>query len=213
MTRNPWHWIIDEPKFTYAEKLVALVYVRHQNRTGWAWPSPERISRLCGLSRSKVYEAITSLRSKNALRVLDEGYLTKYRVEQIQGLLFAPPDLREIDCENLVEGKSKTSGKTVDGCEKPSTTWNFRPPGGLEDRIEPEDRKPKPSRAHPARGSQLWKLDAKAKRIIAEIQYLRATTVGCGPSDLGQIEYTERRIEQLRMELGRIGCHAIEKAG
>lgn len=207
MTENPWHWIIDEPKFTYAEKLVALVYVRHQNRTGWAWPSPGRISRLCGLSKSTVQRAIKSLKAKNAIEndIAEDGFVS-YRIRQSQGLLFS-----------TANSVWKSCGNTDNACanQRPGGVTQTR--GGVtqtpEVRIEPEDQKPKPSRAHPARGSQLWKLDAKAKRIIAEIQYLRATIVGCGPSDLGQIEYTERRIEQLRMELERIGCYEIEKAG
>lgn len=204
---NWWHWIIDEPKFTYAEKLVALVYVRHQGRTGWSWPSPGRISRLCGLSKTTVWRATRSLEAKNAIEkdIAEDGFVS-YRIRQSQGLLFS-----------TANSMWKSSGNADNAGANQSLGGFTRKQGGFtqkpEVRIEPEDRKPKPSRAHPARGSQLWKLDAKAKRLIAEIQYLRTTIVGCGPSDLGQIEYTERRIGQLRMELERIGCYEIEKAG
>ena len=200
--QNPWHWIIDEPKFSYAEKLVAIVFVRHQDRSGWSWPSAERISRLAGLSRSKVYEAIASLRQKNALRSRQDGYLTKFRIEQVQGLLFAPPDQRQIDREEVVE---IGTGKTVDGCGNPSTWWNRCPPGGLEDRKEYEDRKSISARANPARGFPTGKVNAKQQRIIVEIERLKAAYAGAGPSDRGDIAGVERRIELLRAELARTG--------
>lgn len=207
MTNNPWHWIIDEPNFTAAEKLVAMVIKRHQSGDREAWPSLARISRLSCLSKTTVQRAIRALESKNALaktRGVD-GFV-RYRVEQTQGLLFS-----------TANSLCKSGGNTDNRCANrradvvPQTTGVV--PQTTEVRIEPEDRKPKPSRARPARGSQMWKLDAKAKRIVAEIGYLRATIVGCGPSDLGQIEYVERRVGRLRMELERIGCYEVEKAG
>ncbi|MGA3295250.1 MAG: helix-turn-helix domain-containing protein [Candidatus Acidiferrales bacterium] len=198
MTPNPWHWIVDE-NWPANEKLVALVIKRHANAEGWAWPSPERISRLSGLSRATVFRALRWLEDRVALETKIEREhgveVKKYRLLQQQGLLFS-------SANNLWES-----------CEKTEESRLSERPGSLplrrEVRTTGEDRKPKPFRAETARGN-LWKLNAKAKRILGEIEYLRATIVGAGPSY--DTSGTEQRIALLYAELDRIGCR-FEKAG
>jgi hypothetical protein len=67
-------------------------------------------------------------------------------------------------------------------------------------------------RAAPPVEKRQWNREAKAIRIIGEIERLRAATAGCGPSDRGVIARVEYRIEILREELRRCGWQD-ERAG
>ncbi|HEY0701164.1 MAG TPA: hypothetical protein VGD60_00205 [Candidatus Acidoferrales bacterium] len=59
---------------------------------------------------------------------------------------------------------------------------------------------------------RVWNRNAKAIRIVGEIERLKAIVVGAGPSDRGDVARVEYRIELLRAELGRCGWQD-ERAG
>jgi hypothetical protein len=200
LTQNPWHWIIDEPNFSANEKLVALVIKRHANKDGWSWPSAERISKLSGLSRATCYRALATLDQKAALEVDNSGAFPKYRIRQQQGLLFSTANW---GANALWEssGNDEQILCRVDENrlpERPSSLTQRR-----EVRNRSEDRKPGPSRSHPERGSNLWKWDQKARRIIREIELVKQTYAGSldGSDSAAR---RDARLDSLFAELERV---------
>jgi DNA-binding MarR family transcriptional regulator len=206
VTNNPWHWIIDEPYFSSQEKLVALVIKRHANASGWAWPSPERIARLSGLSRATVFRAIGSLEKKNILE--KDGH--RYRIVQRQGLLFSSSNSLWESCENREDILLNPVGESL-----PQRLDSL--PVRREVRTSLEDRKSKPPRAQPARAPQVWKLREKAKRLLREIDLIRETNAGTlgGFSDRTNEKITTRLIELERIgfDIRTLPFVQIEKAG
>jgi Helix-turn-helix domain len=201
VTPNPWHWIVDE-NWPANEKLVALVIKRHANAEGWAWPSPERIARLSGLSRATVFRALRWLEDKSAVETKIERGIKKYRLTQQQGLLFSSANSLWESCEKAEDDRLTQRLQSL--------------PLRREVRTTREDRKPLPLRAQTARGN-LWKLDAKARRILREIALLQEANIGAGPEVIRpgsepRANTIEQKIAGLYAELERIGCK-FEKAG
>ena len=199
MTQNPWHWIIDETNFSANEKLVALAIKRHANSAGWAWPSAERISRLTGLSRASVYRAIDSLDRKGALERDESGTYVKYRIRQQQGLLFSSANWGANSLWNSSENRDEN---LCIGEENVLPQRRDRLPQRREVRNSSEDRKPGPSRAHPARGS-MWKWDQKARRIVREIELVKQIYAGSleGSDSAAR---RDARLDSLFAELKRV---------
>jgi Helix-turn-helix domain len=190
VTPNLWHWIVDEPNLSGHEKWVAVVVQRHANGEGWAWPSPERISRLSGLSRRTVYYALSSLEAKNVLEKNTEKTYPRYRIVQRQGLLFSTANTLLENCENV--------RKTVETSAPPAL---HSAPGAREVRTSLLKTE-KNTRAQPARGGNLWKLHAKRERIKREIQTICEVYAGAHGDDVVRRDY---KLRLLYAELEKTG--------
>ena len=99
---NPWHWIIDEPRLSGAEKMVALVILRHQNSKKKAWPAAKTIARLAGFSERHTQRIMRSLERKAALHIEKRsGQSSLLSIQQSQFLLFRPPATKPKPDSNL----------------------------------------------------------------------------------------------------------------
>src|ERR1700741_2343156 len=186
--------------------MVALALKRHANADGWSWPSPRRISALTGLGRSTVYQALKSLRACGALEKRTGGGPPRYRVAQQQGLLFS-------SANSLWESSGNHEENLFTAVESCPPHGIQSPLPGLEVRNYIEDRKPTPTRAHPARGSRpLWRQDAKRKRLMREIEGIREAYAGTPEYDAEALTRRDYRLRALYAELERIGCQ-VEKVG
>ncbi|KKK47533.1 hypothetical protein LCGC14_3154230 [marine sediment metagenome] len=85
---NPWHWIIEHPLLSSAEKLVALVILRHQNSNQKCWPSIQRIAQLARFGTRYTQRVLHGLYQKGILNVERRlGHSNCYSIRQRQLLL------------------------------------------------------------------------------------------------------------------------------
>jgi Helix-turn-helix domain len=197
VTPDPWHWILDERKFSSTEKLVAIAIVRHQSAGRAAWPSVARLAEITGKCERTVQRALRNLEAASALKrwrtTGGRGKTAFYRMEQSQALLFSSANSLWKNGGNPIEALEKGD---IGGTQNRERVTPVSPGSPVNREYRKERETP---RADAARA--LWKTNAKANRILGEIAYLRATAAGCGPSDLVHVERVEVKIRALLAQL------------
>lgn len=62
-----WHWILQHPRLSRGEKIVALSLARHQNSSGECWPSLRRLCELSGYHRRSLLRVLHNLQTHGVL--------------------------------------------------------------------------------------------------------------------------------------------------
>ena len=158
-----WHWVLDDPTLTRAEKAVAMALLRHAPNI---WPSVGRLAELLGYTRRHTRRILRRLEAKAGGCLNTEhrqGQTNRYRLDQIQLLLFSTAN----------RGRTPVSQGVGHPC----------PP-----KSEREARKERETRAQTARAApppvekeQRRKIEARHRRLAKEFEARAEARAGKGP--------------------------------
>jgi hypothetical protein len=216
-----WHWIIDDPRLTANEKLVALTIARHQFYGKPVVISHARIASRAAVCISTVQRAIRSMESKGYRISLNEPGRTRcrvYQVRQEQGILFSNANFHAGKPVQKSEEKRREKISTVatSGCGTGSSVTK-RAVGPTVSGSTSEEAKPN-TRANGTRDTRnpsfqekTNRLQARERRVHAEIETIREANAGSGPGREDDLQRAIQKIARLRESLMPVSREELER--
>lgn len=221
-------WEFDLP---LTDKLILLAFADHADDFGHCFPRYELIAWKCGVSRDTVKRAVARFRASGLLIVLrpgaGRGHAPRYRIQLERGGKLPPlcgggesfpQDIR--GCGKLIKGgKLPLKGGTAMPPEpslEPSQDLN--PAANPAAAPQTPRRVPLPPSAKPAAATHtptpseqteiVRKRNAKAKRLVKEINMLQSVCDGAAANDPETLR-TRQRIEARVTEFERVGGRVL----